>query len=154
MKIFEKLFAVPTDDQVTEKCMKRVMICAVCSILLCTVCLVSTTWAWYETQIISDNNKITGGQWEDPNADRHMTFVDATEPAEETVTVEITEPVLEKEPTIQETEPVLETEPTIQETEPVIATEPVTEETQEITEPVTEAVEETTIPQETISEES
>ena len=147
MKIFEKLFAVPTDDQVTEKCMKRVMICAVCSILLCTVCLVSTTWAWYETQIISDNNKITGGQWEDPNADRHMTFVDATEPAEETVTVECTEPVPETEPTIQETESVLETEP-------VIATEPVTEETQEITEPVTEAVEETTIPQETISEES
>ena len=147
MKIFEKLFAVPTDDQVTEKCMKRVMICAVCSILLCTVCLVSTTWAWYETQIISDNNKITGGQWEDPNADRHMTFVDATEPAEETVTVELTEPVLETEPAISETESVLETEP-------VIVTEPVTEEKQEITEPVTEAVEETTIPQETILEEN
>ena len=128
MKIFEKIFAVPTDDQVTEKCMKRVMICAVCSILLCTVCLVSTTWAWYETQIISDNNKITGGQWEDPNTDRHVTFVDATEPAEETVTVELTEPVLETEPAISETESVLETEPVI--------------------------VTETTIPQETILEEN
>ena len=140
MKFLKKLFAAPTDDKVTEKCMSRVLICAVCSILLCTVCLASTTWAWYETQIISDNNRIVGGSWDVPGEPSGHS--ELTEPSETTGPTEITEPSEATEPT-EITEPSEATEPA-EITEPSEVTEP-TEITEpaEATEPSEAAVDET-----------
>ena len=126
MKFLKKLFAVPTDDKVTEKCMSRVLICAVCSMLLCAVCLASTTWAWYETQIESNKNRIVGGQWDVPGGPSGHSVLtkspEPTEPSESTEPTEITEPSESTEPT-EITESTETTEPS-ESTEPVEITEP------------------------------
>lgn len=66
VKLLKRLFVVPADEKVTERCMTRMLICSVCSILLCVVCLASTTWAWYTTQETYEGSVIRGAQWDVP----------------------------------------------------------------------------------------
>lgn len=51
-------FTVPEGKSVTEKVFGRVLLSSVCSILLCMVCLVSTTWAWFSVSIENKGNEI------------------------------------------------------------------------------------------------
>jgi hypothetical protein len=53
------LFTVPEGTKVTEKLFGKVLLSTVCSILLCIVCLVSTTWAWFTLEIENTGNEIT-----------------------------------------------------------------------------------------------
>lgn len=54
----KKLFTVPDGEKVTEKALHRVLVSSICSILLCMVCLVSTTWAWFTVSIENTENVI------------------------------------------------------------------------------------------------
>lgn len=51
MKFWKYLFTVPEGEKVTDRALKRVLISSVCGILLCTTCLVGTTWAWYTASV-------------------------------------------------------------------------------------------------------
>lgn len=51
-------FTVPTNEKVTEKHLYRVLLCSVCSILLCMGCLAGTTWAWFTVSIENTGNVI------------------------------------------------------------------------------------------------
>lgn len=55
------LFTVPTGQKVTEKCLHRVLISSICSILLCMACLAGTTWAWFAVSIENTGNVIQIG---------------------------------------------------------------------------------------------
>lgn len=52
-----------TDKKITEAYFQKVLISSVLGILLCMVCLVSTTWALFSTEIVSENNAITMGSF-------------------------------------------------------------------------------------------
>lgn len=52
------LFTVPCGEKVTEKVLRRVLLSSVCSILICMICLVSTTWAWFTVSIVNTDNVI------------------------------------------------------------------------------------------------
>ena len=52
------LFTVPEGQKVTEKHLRRVLICSICSILLCMTCLISETWAWYTVTLDNPGNEI------------------------------------------------------------------------------------------------
>jgi len=58
------LFTVAPGEKVTEKHLRRVLISSVCCILLCMGCLVSTTWAWFTTTIVSEGNVIEIGTFD------------------------------------------------------------------------------------------
>lgn len=51
-------FTVPEGKKVTEKVFGRVLLSSVCSILLCMVCLASTTWAWFSVSLENKGNEI------------------------------------------------------------------------------------------------
>lgn len=51
-------FTVPEGKSVTEKVFGRVLLSSVCSILLCMVCLASTTWAWFSVSLENTGNEI------------------------------------------------------------------------------------------------
>lgn len=55
-------FTVPTNENVTEKHLYRVLLCSVCSILLCMGCLAGTTWAWFTVSIENTGNVIHIGE--------------------------------------------------------------------------------------------
>ena len=57
----KELFTVPLGKKVTEKMLGRVLISSVCSILLCMVCLVSATWAWFAVGVENGENVIEIG---------------------------------------------------------------------------------------------
>ena len=54
----KNLFTIPTEEKVTEKALRRVLISSVCSILLCMICLVGTTWAWFTVSVENTGNVI------------------------------------------------------------------------------------------------
>jgi hypothetical protein len=54
----KELFTVPEGTKVTERIFTKVLLSSVCSILLCMVCLVSTTWAWFTVSIENQGNEI------------------------------------------------------------------------------------------------
>ena len=54
----KELFTVPEGTKVTERIFTKVLLSSVCSILLCMVCLVSTTWAWFTVSIENQGNQI------------------------------------------------------------------------------------------------
>ena len=54
----KEYFTVPKGQKVTEKNLRRVLICSICSILLCMSCLAGTTWAWYVVGIENTANEI------------------------------------------------------------------------------------------------
>ena len=54
----KEYFTVPKGQKVTEKNLRRVLICAICSILLCMSGLAGTTWAWYVVGIENTANEI------------------------------------------------------------------------------------------------
>ena len=54
----KELFTVPEGEKVTEKLFGRVLVSSVCSMMLCLVCLVSTTWAWFTAGIENTGNVI------------------------------------------------------------------------------------------------
>lgn len=58
----KELFIIPEGKKVTEKVFGRVLISSVCSILLCMVCLISTTWAWFTISIDNMGNEIQIGK--------------------------------------------------------------------------------------------
>ena len=49
---------VTEKTKVTENLFNKVLISAVCTILLCMTCLVSTTWAWFTVSIENTGNVI------------------------------------------------------------------------------------------------
>ena len=51
-------FSVPEGKRITEKCLYRVLLSSVCSILLCMGCLAGTTWAWFTVSIENRGNEI------------------------------------------------------------------------------------------------
>ncbi len=53
-----ELFTVPEGEKITEKVFGRVLISSFFSILLCIVCLVGTTWAWFTVSIENEGNEI------------------------------------------------------------------------------------------------
>lgn len=63
MRKITQLFSVPKDERVTEKHLIRVLVCSCVSILLCMNCLIGTTWAWYQTSIVSQGNEIRIGSF-------------------------------------------------------------------------------------------
>ena len=56
------LFAVPEGKNISEKMFGRVLLSSVCSILLCTACLVGTTWAWFTVEVKSAESSIVIGE--------------------------------------------------------------------------------------------
>lgn len=54
----KELFTVPDGTKVTERIFTKVLLSSICSILLCMVCLVSTTWAWFTVSIENQGNVI------------------------------------------------------------------------------------------------
>lgn len=56
------LFAVPEGKNISEKMFGRVLLSSVCSILLCTACLVGTTWAWFTAEVKSAESSIVIGE--------------------------------------------------------------------------------------------
>ena len=64
----KELFIAPNGTKVTEKMFTKVLISSVCSILLCMVCLISTTWAWFVVSIENEGDVIQIG-----NADANVT---------------------------------------------------------------------------------
>lgn len=54
----KELFTIPEGTKVTEKMFGRVLLSSIFSILLCMVCLVSTTWAWFSVSVENTDNKI------------------------------------------------------------------------------------------------
>ena len=54
----KELFTVPEGTRITEKMFGKVLLSSICSILLCMVCLVSTTWAWFTVSIDNKGNEI------------------------------------------------------------------------------------------------
>ena len=56
------LFAVPKVENISEKMFGRVLLSSVCSILLCTACLVGTTWAWFTVEVKSAESSIVIGE--------------------------------------------------------------------------------------------
>ena len=54
----KELFTVPEGTKVTERIFTKVLLSSICSILLCMVCLVSTTWAWFTVSIENQGNVI------------------------------------------------------------------------------------------------
>lgn len=59
---FKELFSLPEGKRITEKCLYRVLILSVCSVLLCMGCLVGTTWAWFAVSIENTDNVIEIGE--------------------------------------------------------------------------------------------
>ena len=58
----KELFIIPEGKKVTEKVFGRVLISSICSILLCMVCLISTTWAWFTVSVDNMGNEIQIGK--------------------------------------------------------------------------------------------
>jgi len=54
----KQLFTVPEGEKVTEKHMMRVLLSSICGMLLCMVCLVSVTWAWFTVDMENTDNVI------------------------------------------------------------------------------------------------
>lgn len=54
----KELFTVPEGTKVTERIFTKVLLSSICSILLCMVCLASTTWAWFTVSIENTENQI------------------------------------------------------------------------------------------------
>lgn len=61
MKLKE-LFTVPSGEKITEKQLYRVLVCSICSILLCMTCLAGVTWAWFTVSIQNTGNEIYIGK--------------------------------------------------------------------------------------------
>ena len=55
---FCKLFSVPEGKRITDKCLYRVLVASICSILLCMGSLAATTWAWFAVSIENTENVI------------------------------------------------------------------------------------------------
>ena len=51
-------------EKVTDDALSRSIISSVIGILLCMVCLVGTTWAWYSLSVESGNNEMTGANFD------------------------------------------------------------------------------------------
>ena len=58
---FKDLFMVRKGEKVTEKCLLRVLVSTICSILLCMSCLLGTTWAWFSVSVVDAGNVIQIG---------------------------------------------------------------------------------------------
>jgi len=58
---FKDLFMVRKGEKVTEKCLLRVLVSTICSILLCMSCLLGTTWAWFTVSVVDAGNVIQIG---------------------------------------------------------------------------------------------
>lgn len=54
----KEFFVVPEGTKVTEKVFGKVLLSTILSIFLCTVCLTSTTWAWFVVGIENQGNEI------------------------------------------------------------------------------------------------
>lgn len=54
----KELFMVPEGTKVTEKVFGKVLLSTILGIFLCTVCLTSTTWAWFVVGIENQGNEI------------------------------------------------------------------------------------------------
>ena len=57
----QDLFTIPEGKKATDKVFGRVLISSICSILLCMVCLASTTWAWFTVSLENEGNLINIG---------------------------------------------------------------------------------------------
>lgn len=55
------LFTVPAGKKVNERMLARVLASSICSILLCMVCFVGTTWAWFIAGVEDTGNVIRIG---------------------------------------------------------------------------------------------
>ena len=53
-----------TTEKLTEKAFSRLMLTGILGILICIVCLCSATWAWYNTNTSSSENKLGSGVFE------------------------------------------------------------------------------------------
>ena len=109
MRSIKSLFSVPNNEKVTNQHRMRVLISTVCSIVLCLSCLVSTTWAWYQATVISQNNVLTIGQWTDLTQQITEETEETTVPQETTEATEETTAETTEETTEATTAPVEET---------------------------------------------
>ena len=50
-------------DKLTDKAFSRMMLTSVLGILVCLVCLCSTTWAWFTADVSNNSNTIGTGQF-------------------------------------------------------------------------------------------
>ena len=51
-------------DKLTDKAFSRLMLTSVLGILLCITCLCSATWAWFSTDVASDQNTLSAGNFD------------------------------------------------------------------------------------------
>lgn len=51
-------------DKLTDKAFSRLMLTSVLGILLCIACLCSATWAWFSTDVSSDQNTLSAGNFD------------------------------------------------------------------------------------------
>ena len=51
-------------DKLTDKAFSRMMLTSVLGILVCLVCLCSTTWAWFTADVSNNSNTIGTGQFD------------------------------------------------------------------------------------------
>ena len=65
MKLFRKIFAEPADDGQTRKCISRMLICCVVSLVLCLACLLSTTYSWINVSKHGGGTISLSPQWHD-----------------------------------------------------------------------------------------
>lgn len=65
MKLFRKIFAQPADDGQTRKCISRMLICCVVSLVLCLTCLLSTTYSWIHVSKRGGGTISLSPQWHD-----------------------------------------------------------------------------------------
>ena len=83
----KELYTIPEGEKVTEKSFGKVLISSACSILLCMVCLVSTTWAWFSVSVENTENILQIGS---PNDSVSVSVASGTVLAEENHEVVIT----------------------------------------------------------------
>lgn len=54
----KELFTIPKGKKITQRAFGAALLSSVCSILLCMVCLVGATWAWFTVEVENRDNEI------------------------------------------------------------------------------------------------
>lgn len=62
-RLFSSLFYVPKYEKVSDKSFSRIMLSSVFGILICGICLVGLTWAWFTGSVSSTANNITAAKF-------------------------------------------------------------------------------------------
>lgn len=62
-KLLNRIFYIPKYDKQEEKSISRLLMPSVVGVLLCMICLIGTTWAWFSANTQSGTNRITAAHF-------------------------------------------------------------------------------------------